>query len=75
MDTTASHSGQFFFDQALLAQVEATSPYSTNTQNGLTNEEDTILAAYLYAEGGVDSSETYVPPGLTGTAIPTLTGF
>lgn len=30
------------FDQSLLEEVEATSPYSTNTQTILTNEEDSI---------------------------------
>lgn len=39
-----SHVGQLFFDQDLISQVEATSPYSTNTQTLTTNAEDTIFA-------------------------------
>ena len=41
---TADHVGQIFFDQDLLEQVEATEPYSTNSQAVTTNEEDSILA-------------------------------
>ncbi|KAJ2898265.1 hypothetical protein MKZ38_004033 [Zalerion maritima] len=43
IDTTAAHVGQMFFDQSLISEVETTSPYSTNTQSLLTNEEDGIL--------------------------------
>ncbi|KAM3422400.1 hypothetical protein BST61_g2752 [Cercospora zeina] len=39
----ASHVGQIFFDQDLISQVEATTPYSTNTQKLLKNDEDGIL--------------------------------
>jgi len=41
--THASHVGQIFFDQDLLSLVEATLPYSGNTQTVTTNEEDNIL--------------------------------
>jgi hypothetical protein len=39
-----SHVGQLFFDQDLITQVEATSPYSTNTQELTTNADDQIFA-------------------------------
>lgn len=38
-----SHVGQLFFDQDLVTLVEATSPYSSNTQNLTTNAEDSIF--------------------------------
>lgn len=41
--THASHVGQLFFDQELLSLVEASLPYSSNTQAVTTNEEDSIL--------------------------------
>ncbi|KAJ6021203.1 hypothetical protein N7540_006707 [Penicillium herquei] len=40
----SSHVGQLFFDQDLISTVEATSPYSTNTQDLTTNADDSILA-------------------------------
>ncbi|KAL6703429.1 hypothetical protein ACN47E_009688 [Coniothyrium glycines] len=40
-----SHVGQLFFDQSLINEVEATSPYTENTQVLLLNEDDTIFAA------------------------------
>ncbi|EME79822.1 uncharacterized protein MYCFIDRAFT_157020 [Pseudocercospora fijiensis CIRAD86] len=42
--TQASHVGQIFFDQDLISQVEATSPYTENTQVLTVNSEDGILA-------------------------------
>ncbi|PYH46048.1 intradiol ring-cleavage dioxygenase [Aspergillus saccharolyticus JOP 1030-1] len=42
--TTANHVGQLFFDQDLISEVEATSPYSTNTQELTTNANDSILS-------------------------------
>ncbi|KAK0642038.1 Intradiol ring-cleavage dioxygenase [Cercophora newfieldiana] len=42
-DTTASHVGQFFFDQDLITLVEKQSPYSTNKQALTTNAKDGIL--------------------------------
>jgi protocatechuate 3,4-dioxygenase beta subunit len=39
-----SHVGQIFFDQDLISQVEATSPYSTNTQDLTANADDSILS-------------------------------
>lgn len=44
-DTTVSHVGQMFFDQDLLYEIEALSPYAENTQEYTTNEYDTILEA------------------------------
>lgn len=38
------HVGQIFFDTDLTDLVEATAPYTSNTQNVTTNEEDSILA-------------------------------
>lgn len=43
--TTASHVGQVFFDQSLLAAVSALEPYSTNTQTLTLNSDDDILAS------------------------------
>lgn len=40
---TVSHIGQFFFDQDLIDDVEATSPYSTNTQTLTTNAQDRVF--------------------------------
>ncbi|KAF3026530.1 hypothetical protein E8E14_013738 [Neopestalotiopsis sp. 37M] len=40
-----SHVGQGFFDQSLIAAVEANAPYHTNAQALTTNAEDSILAA------------------------------
>lgn len=40
----SSHVGQLFFDQDLISEVEATSPYSTNTQDLTTNANDSILS-------------------------------
>ncbi|KAF4624773.1 hypothetical protein G7Y89_g13396 [Cudoniella acicularis] len=39
-----SHVGQLFFDQDLITQVEATAPYSTNTQAITDNADDSILS-------------------------------
>ncbi|KAF7889157.1 hypothetical protein EAF00_009457 [Botryotinia globosa] len=38
-----SHIGQMFFDQDLITQVEAVSPYSTNNQPTTLNSEDSVL--------------------------------
>ncbi|KAL4746253.1 hypothetical protein BDW72DRAFT_210561 [Aspergillus terricola var. indicus] len=43
-DTRASHVGQIFFDQDLIAAVEKTSPYNANTQTLFNNSDDSILA-------------------------------
>ncbi|RDL39686.1 uncharacterized protein BP5553_04026 [Venustampulla echinocandica] len=40
-----SHVGQVFFDQDLITQVEAVSPYSTNTQPLTLNSEDNIFSS------------------------------
>lgn len=40
---TISHVGQLFLDQDLITEVEATSPYSGNTQSLTTNREDSIF--------------------------------
>jgi hypothetical protein len=41
----ASHVGQMFFDQSLIAQVEAVAPYATNTQTLTENANDSILSS------------------------------
>lgn len=43
--TSAAHVGQIFFDQDLISQVEATSPYTSNTQVLTTNADDSVLAS------------------------------
>lgn len=40
---TTAHVGQLFFDQSLITKVEATSPYSSNTQQLTTNARDSIF--------------------------------
>lgn len=44
---TIAHIGQFFFDQDLITEVEALSPYSTNTIAITTNAEDRIVQGEL----------------------------
>jgi protocatechuate 3,4-dioxygenase beta subunit len=50
-NTGAVHIGQLFFDQDLISQVEASSPYSSNTQNITPNAEDSIFAQEADSEG------------------------
>lgn len=40
---TVAHIGQFFWDQDLIYEVEATSPYNTNTITITTNAEDRVF--------------------------------
>ncbi|KAH8659961.1 Intradiol ring-cleavage dioxygenase [Xylariales sp. PMI_506] len=54
----SSHVGQAFFDQDLITAVELTSPYSTNTQELTTNDEDSILSEEVETEG-VDPLHEY----------------
>ena len=49
---TISHVGQFFIDQDLLDQVEATTPYNTNTQEQTLNADDILWPSAT--EGGDD---------------------
>lgn len=56
---TVSHVGQFFFDQSLINTVEATEPYTANTQQLTTNEQDGILAE-LTADSTSDPLLNYV---------------
>ncbi|KAL9622389.1 MAG: hypothetical protein Q9160_003232 [Pyrenula sp. 1 TL-2023] len=60
---TATHVGQIFFDQDLLTQVEATTPYNTNTQNITTNAED----AWLIQEA--ESSDPMLKYVLLGDSV------
>lgn len=57
-EVSASHVGQTFFDQSLITEVEATSPYNSNTQELTTNDEDSILAEET-ATDGVDPFMEY----------------
>jgi protocatechuate 3,4-dioxygenase beta subunit len=41
---TVAHVGQLFWDQDLITQVEATSPYNTNTITLTTNAEDRVFS-------------------------------
>lgn len=41
---TVRHIGQLFFDQSLISEVEATSPYTTNAQQLTANTADGIAA-------------------------------
>ncbi|RAK75285.1 intradiol ring-cleavage dioxygenase [Aspergillus fijiensis CBS 313.89] len=61
--TTANHVGQLFFDQDLITEVEATSPYSTNTQELTTNANDSILSEEA------DSIDPFVEYVLLGDSI------
>ncbi|KAK0220697.1 extracellular dioxygenase [Armillaria fumosa] len=55
------HVGQFFFDQDLISVVEATSPYSSNTQELTTNANDSIMAQEVEDEtDGIDPVLEYV---------------
>ncbi|KAJ6585813.1 Intradiol ring-cleavage dioxygenase, partial [Mycena capillaripes] len=58
----ATHVGQFFIDQSLIAEVETTSPYAMNTQTLTTYEEDSILAQEA---GTIDPMLEYVLLGDT----------
>lgn len=55
---SSMHVGQAFFDQDLITAVEATSPYSTNTQQLTENADDSILAEET-ATDGVDPMFEY----------------
>ena len=58
-----SHVGQLFFDQDLITQVEATSPYSTNTQEITENAVDTIFTEEAA------SSDPVVEYSLLGSSV------
>ncbi|KAJ7285358.1 Intradiol ring-cleavage dioxygenase [Mycena rebaudengoi] len=44
VSSRVTHVGQFFMDQSIITQVETTAPYTHNTQQLTTNEEDSILS-------------------------------
>lgn len=50
-DNLASHVGQAFFDDSLIAAVEATSPYTSNQQILTLNADDHILAQEADPDG------------------------
>ncbi|KAH6656871.1 Intradiol ring-cleavage dioxygenase [Truncatella angustata] len=47
---TVRHIGQLFFDQSLITEVEATSPYNTNSQSLTQNTADSIAAGEATSE-------------------------
>jgi hypothetical protein len=59
----AAHVGQMFFDQDLISQVEAISPYTTNTQELTTNDDDGIMSSE--SENTVDPVMDYALLGDT----------
>lgn len=61
-DTYASHVGQSFFDQDLLAAINQAAPYSYNVQKQTLNSEDSILAEEA---DGTDPLLSYVMLGDT----------
>ncbi|KAI1333969.1 aromatic compound dioxygenase [Xylariaceae sp. FL0016] len=60
--TEAAHVGQFFFDQDLLNEVEATYPYTTNTQDWSQNSEDGLIMEETAVEG-IDPVVEYIMIG------------
>lgn len=50
-DNYASHVGQAFFDQDLIAQVEKLEPYASNTQELTENADDSILGEETKTDG------------------------
>ncbi|OBT66049.1 hypothetical protein VE03_03267 [Pseudogymnoascus sp. 23342-1-I1] len=60
---TIAHVGQFFFDQDLITEVEALSPYSTNSIAITTNAEDRVVQGEL--ENDSDPILNYVLLGET----------
>ncbi|OWZ06437.1 Extracellular dioxygenase [Phytophthora megakarya] len=57
------HVGQFFFDDSLITQVEAVTPYSTNKQARTTNSNDKVLTEA--AATGYDPIMNYTLIGST----------
>lgn len=55
----ASHVGQTFFDQALIAAADEVAPYSTNEQTLTSNSDDSILSEEAGTDG-VDPFMNYV---------------
>lgn len=58
VDGTTNHIGQLFFDQSLISEVEALSPYSTNRQPLTLNSDDRI--AFRQATEDYDPFVQYV---------------
>lgn len=50
-DVSSSHVGQAFFDQDLIYEADTISPYSENTQEITTNEDDSILSEEVATDG------------------------
>jgi hypothetical protein len=51
LDNYASHVGQAFFDQTLIAAVDEIAPYSSNTQPMTENADDSIMQEEAATEG------------------------
>jgi hypothetical protein len=61
---TISHTGQFYFDQALLDEVEQTPPYNTNKQSWTKNAQDFLIAA-----GAVNNNDPIINYVLLGRKV------
>jgi hypothetical protein len=59
----ASHVGQLFFDQDLIAQADTIEPYSSNTQEVTLNSDDSILSEEA------DSTDPFVEYILLGDSL------
>lgn len=78
---TISHVGQFFIDQDLLDEVEATTPYNTNTQEQTLNADDIlwpsatvggddpVIKATLLGEKIEDGLYAYIEVGINPKAV------
>lgn len=71
-DTTASHVGQFFYDQSLINEVTELAPYSENKQPLMLNSEDGILQQ---ASSSGDPFINYVYLGAGGCVSGGLLGW
>lgn len=57
---SVSHIGQFFWDQDLITEVEALSPYSSNTAELTTNAEDRVFGEQETEDSDSDPVFNYV---------------
>lgn len=60
----ATHIGQFYFDQKLITAVTNVTPYSTNEQQHITNEEDGIAVA-----AATEDNDIFMDYALLGDSI------
>lgn len=59
-----AHIGEFYFDQALLDQVEQTPPYDTNKQNWTKNADD-----FMLPEGVANNDDPMISYVLLGPKV------